>query len=160
MKICPNCNTQNDDASTFCLNCGTALPTGAGYGEQPYQQPYQQPTGAPYQEQPYAQQPYTQQPYAAPQSRGTSGMAVAALILGIIGLLFSIIPYTVGLGIILDILAFIFGLVGMIQKSKGGKGMAIAGFIMACIGLTIFFIWIFVGMAAIGAYSSILYDLY
>ena len=25
MKICPNCNTQNDDNSTFCVNCGAQL---------------------------------------------------------------------------------------------------------------------------------------
>lgn len=154
MKICPNCNTQNEDAATFCLNCGTPLPAGA-----PYEQPYAQPAGAPY-EQPY-QQPY-QQPYAQPYSapRGTSGMAIASLICGIIGLLFSIIPYTFGIGIVLDTLAFIFGLVGMIQRSKGGKGMAITGFILACIGFVIFFVWLFIGLAAVSTYRYGLYDLF
>src|SRR3989338_4190007 len=56
-----------------------------------------------------------------------TGFAVAALVLGILSLLFGWIPF---LGWILIILALVFGILGI--KSKG---MAIAGIVLASIGL-------------------------
>jgi len=66
-------------------------------------------------------------------SRSTSGMAVAALVCGILGLL---IPFV---GLLLALLGIIFGGVGMAQTSRdpylGGKGMAIAGLVCGILGL-------------------------
>jgi len=56
-----------------------------------------------------------------------TGFAVAALVLGILSLLFGWIPF---LGWILIILALVFGILGI--KSKG---MAVAGIVLASIGL-------------------------
>jgi len=71
------------------------------------------------------------------QGGGSNGLAIAALVLGIIGLLLSwlIVPA------ILSILAIIFGFLGR-SKAKnqphvGGTGMAIAGLVTGIIGVLI-----------------------
>jgi uncharacterized protein DUF4190 len=58
-----------------------------------------------------------------------NGMAIASLVLGIIGVL---IPF-------LGVLALIFGGVGMSKANQGasGKGMAIAGLVLGIIGTLI-----------------------
>lgn len=68
-----------------------------------------------------AQAPYgtTGDAYAAPQTRvpARNGMGTAALVLGILGLLFALL---VGfLGLILGILAIVFGSVGMARANRG-----------------------------------------
>lgn len=130
-------------------------PPGQPYPQQPHsQQPYpQQPyPQQPYGQQPYGQQPYPQQPpqwgppqgpgggpppYYPPQqpAAGTNGMAIAALILGIIG------------GIIL---APIFGFIALSQiKRTGQRGreMAIAGIVLSGLWLLV----IIFGVVAIAA---------
>lgn len=65
---------------------------------------------------------YVQQP-----SRGTSGLAIASLVLGIL--------WIGGLG---ALLAVIFGAIGLKQTRDGqvgGRGMAIAGLILGIIGI-------------------------
>jgi hypothetical protein len=59
-------------------------------------------------------------------------MAVAALVLGILGLVFSWVPF---IGWILVILAVIFGAVGV--RNPQGKGMAIAGLVLGIIGIAL-----------------------
>lgn len=68
------------------------------------------------------------------QSKPTSGMAVASMVLGIIGIVLSC---TIVFGVC-ALLAVIFGIVGMNATSKGereGRGMAVAGLVMGIIGL-------------------------
>ncbi|WP_270289555.1 DUF4190 domain-containing protein [Enterocloster citroniae] len=62
------------------------------------------------------------------------GMAIASLILSIIG----IVTICVGVGGAACLVALILGLVVLIKR-KPGKGMAIAGIIVSAIGLIIFF---------------------
>jgi hypothetical protein len=75
-----------------------------------------------------------------------NGLATAALILGILGFLFTGIPFFVGLflGGILNILAFIFGIVGAVKSGKLpgnlGRGAAITGIILSCVAfISMFF---------------------
>lgn len=73
--------------------------------------------------------PYGPGGYQVPPSRGTNGLAVASLVLGILWL------YGVG-----SLLAFIFGLVGrkQISRSRGsqsGGGLAIAGIVLGAVGV-------------------------
>jgi hypothetical protein len=77
-----------------------------------------------------------------PTSNGREGMAIAALVLGIVGVV-SCICY--GLSIIPGVLALIFGILS-IKSSR--KGMAIAGIICGAIAiiLAIFFIIIMVSV--------------
>ena len=63
-----------------------------------------------------------------------SGFGVAALVLGIIGIVLSFIPFINNIAFILGVLAIIFGIVCLCKKAS--KGFAIAGLvlgILACI---------------------------
>ena len=106
---CTECGEQNHDENKFCKNCGAALAQVAATPEL-RREPQHPPT--------------IQQVY---QKTRTSGLAVASLVLGIIGLLFS--P--------LSVLAIIFGGVAISQTGKdptlGGRGMAIAGLVLGII---------------------------
>jgi hypothetical protein len=81
---------------------------------------------------------YVTAPYTAPI--GTNGLAVAALVLGILWI------YWIG-----SILAVIFGHVALAQISKryqSGKGLAIAGLVLGWIGVGLLLFVIIVGAAA------------
>jgi len=64
----------------------------------------------------------------------TNGLAVASLVLGIIGL---VLFWTVWGGILLGILAVIFGAVGLSKAGRGGpnKGMATAGLVLGVLAI-------------------------
>jgi hypothetical protein len=83
--------------------------------------------------------------YHAPQARATNGMAVASLVLGLVGLV------TFWLLAIPPILALVFGLVGRSQiKMSGGAqegdGLAIAGIVTGIVGMVIFVIVLIVNI--------------
>ena len=91
---------------------------------QQYQAP--QPEQTQYQQYQVPQDNYQQPQYQQTQPQGGSGFGVAALVLGIIALLLCWIPY---INIVCTILAFIFGIIGIVKKS--GKGQAIAGLVLS-----------------------------
>lgn len=78
-----------------------------------------------------------------------NGSAVAALILGIAGFVLTPIPLFIGLflGGIPDVLAIIFGIVGIVRANKVRKGMALAVVGLVLGGLA--FLGIFVGSGTI-----------
>jgi serine/threonine protein kinase len=72
----------------------------------------------------------------------SNGVALAGLILGIIGMLFSFIPYASFIGVILSYLAIIFGSKGLSkirenEELKSSKGISVAGLWMGIFGLII-----------------------
>jgi hypothetical protein len=74
--------------------------------------------------------------YATP---GTNGLAIAALVLGILWL------YWVG-----SILAVIFGHISLSQihhTRQGGRGLAIAGLVLGYVGLALFLMLVIFGVA-------------
>lgn len=76
------------------------------------------------------------QPWAAPARKG-NGMAVAALVLGIFAIITS---FTVFGGVILGILALVFGFISSARAKRGeaeGRGMAIGGIVTGIVGLVI-----------------------
>ena len=67
-----------------------------------------------------------------------SGIAITSFILGIVGIIFSLVP---GFGVLMSVLAIIFGAFGISQinrKIRRGAGMAIAGLVLGIVGLLIF----------------------
>ena len=109
--FCSQCGEKNPDDAKFCSKCGTAL----AVAEAPAAAPA--PEAAP-----------TPPPSAVAGGTRTSGMAIAALIIGIAGFIF-FGP--------LGILAIIFGAIGISQINRDpnlkGKGMAVAGLVLGII---------------------------
>ena len=81
-------------------------------------------------------------PVAAPQGRPGSGMGVAALVLGIVGLVGSFVPCLGIYALPLTVLAIIFGLAGR------HHGTGIAGLVCGLIGTCIGSYWIYVVVEA------------
>ncbi|MFJ3584108.1 DUF4190 domain-containing protein [Streptomyces sp. NPDC090127] len=82
-------------------------------------------------------QPMFQQP--------RNGLGVTALVLGLVGLLFGVFPFTFWLGAILGVLALIFGIIGHGRARKGeatNKGMALAGLVLGSVALVVSIVWL------------------
>lgn len=103
--FCQNCGEQCPEGSSYCAKCGASLDG----------------TAAP--------------PQTVLAKQRTSGLAVAALVLGIVGLFFNIV----------GILAIIFGAISVSQTGRdpsiGGRGMAVAGLVLGIVDIAI---WVLV----------------
>jgi hypothetical protein len=130
-------------------------PQGGGYSSP---QP-QQPGYPPPQQTPGYGAPQMPPPYAAPAAQPKNGLGVAGMVTGIIG----IVLFWCGLvGIILAILAVIFGGIGVARANKGeatNKGMAVTGVVLGSITLALAIVgWIAWGsMIGAAATSSTMY---
>ncbi|GAA0981193.1 hypothetical protein ENKNEFLB_00676 [Nocardioides aquaticus] len=121
----------------------TQPPPESPYGNNPNQPGQPNPYGSQpdqYGNQPnqYGNQPpqYGNQQYGGQPQSQKKGLAITALVLGILGLLGSIFV----VGGLLSIFAIILGVVALIQSRKpthGGKGLAISGIVLGVIGLVI-----------------------
>ena len=83
-------------------------------------------------------------------------MGVASLVLGIISLLTSWIPFVCFFAFILAVIGLILGIVDTVKKSKandGKKGISIAGLIISAIAIPIIIIMSF---ASIGIFFAIM----
>lgn len=121
------------------------------YDNQQYgQAPYNQQAGPQYSQTPYGmQQQYNQQNFGQPVKAvvydtvpdGASGTSVAALVCGILGLIFFWIP---GMDIILCLAGLICAIISLV-RGGGGKGMAITGLVLSIIAsiLTLIFFYLF-----------------
>lgn len=151
-------------------------PGAAGYPSSPVQYPatngqYGAPVGQPgpygagvpdpaaYSPPPYGQSPYAAPGFGAPYPFGVAprnGLGTAALVLGIIGVVLS---WTVYLGVILGVLAIIFGGVGLARAKRGeatNRGAAMAGLVLGiiAIALLVLLVIIGIGLFAAGVSSS------
>ncbi|MEV0619935.1 DUF4190 domain-containing protein [Nonomuraea sp. NPDC050404] len=130
---------------------GQQPPTGGGYGQQPYSHPQQlgygqMPPSGGYGQPGYGQQGYGQPGYGQygppPYSRPTNGMAVASLVLGIIGL--------VGCGIT-SIPGVILGHIALNRIKRTGEegsGMAVGGLVTSYITVVLWLVtWLIFGAA-------------
>ena len=166
--ICNNCGTQNDDSSKFCIGCGSDLTAQAPQNpyetaqapqapQNPYEtaqtpptyqapvDPYQPPMQTPY------QQP-VQSPYGAPVVPG-KGLAIAAMILGIVSLALFCLWY---LAIPCGIVGLVLGAIAHNKaKAVGMKsGMATAGIVCSAIALGIALLFIICTFACAGCVAS------
>lgn len=76
----------------------------------------------------YAPPPYAHVPVPAP--RGAQGLAITALVLGIVGLVTGWIP---GWGVFIGVAAIIFGAIALAKRQS--KGMAIPGIVMGVVSI-------------------------
>jgi hypothetical protein len=93
---------------------------------------------------------YVQAPVGPPK-----GLATAAMVLGIVGLVFSLAGCTWFLGIPLDILAIVFGAVGLAKVKSGqgsGETMAKAGLICGIIGIVVVIAWFVIAFTILQQY--------
>ncbi len=91
----------------------------------------------------------------------TNGMATAALVLGILGTVFGLIPVTFWLGIILGALGIIFGFLGISRANRMGgerKGMAIAGLVLGIVGVVAGVLWLVLVVVAANDISTQIRD--
>lgn len=141
--FCPQCGAPNEDDSVFCGNCGAVLDPDADLPEvseeptaeipsvEPEAESVEQMLDVTPEEQPAPyEQPVSYEPSGA--ARPTSGMAIAALALGISGL--TVFPF---LG---SILALIFGYMARNEIRRRpdeltGRGLAVAGIVTGWIGV-------------------------
>lgn len=75
-----------------------------------------------------------------PAQQTGNGMAVASLVLGLIGLLAGLVPLLFFIAFPCGVLAVVFGFVGRrnaVRRPTTGKGMAIAGLVMGVLGLVL-----------------------
>jgi hypothetical protein len=145
MKYCNRCGSPCQDGDAVCGNCGfrfTPADSSRGYGA------YRDPSAySDYREPNTYHEPHT------------NGMAVASLVLGLLGW-----PMLAcrGTGLVFSVLAIIFGSVAghSIKASRGeetGRGMAIAGLILGIVAISavvLIFILVLVGMIALGSLLS------
>lgn len=145
---CKNCGTTNQDNAKFCSGCGADLSlqnAGEGLDANAQQQAYT----APQQNQNYTQAPNYQAPNynqgqpqgygfnAAPVADPGKGMAIAAMVLGIVSF-FCFPAITGALGIIF----------GCVAKGKGSRsGMALAGIICGAIGIALWLLMLVLGFS-------------
>lgn len=99
---------------------------------------------------------YPVQPYAVPAP--SNGAAVAAMVLGIVGVVLCWIPFIDFVAAIVGILAIVFGVVGSGRANRigTGKGMAIAGIVLGIIAvaITVLFVVLVYG-ALIGLHHAV-----
>jgi hypothetical protein len=138
MKQCPQCNFACEDTDIVCKNCGYLF-NAQNFSSPPDGGAYQQP-------QPPTQQPYQQdQNYLSPGYPGVqgvpmqknNGMAIASMVLGIIGVVFSC---CYGIGVLAAIPGLIFSFISMKKIGKTGekgKGMAVAGIVCSAVAIII-----------------------
>lgn len=125
------------------------------YPGQPYDAANPYPANNPYSAYPQAPGGYG---YPPPQPTGRNGMAIAALVLGIVGLFASIVFIGGALGIV----GLILGIVSLrtSKRTGAGRGMAIGGIvtsilaILATIGLIIASVWLVHKVDNCNQYSS------
>ena len=102
---------------------------------------------------PGGQQPASwSQPAAQATSTGTNGIAIAALVIGILSLLIAWVPFLGLLGGVGGVLALILGFVGRSKAkdpSTGGNGAAITGIVTGILALVLSIV-VTVGVFALG----------
>lgn len=141
MKLCPKCNYSNQDFDTVCNSCGSPLDSVNQQGM------YGMNTGN------FNNQDFNGM--SPPMPVRTNGMAIASMVLGIVGIPLDCCCY---IGVIPAILAVIFGFLARnsIRSSSGdqkGDGMALAGIILGFAGIAIA-LGLIIYAVAVGGFTS------
>ena len=141
--FCPNCGNNCPDNVSTCPTCGHAFPQAQQAPQQPYGQA------------PYGQAP--QQPYGYPPVQPKGNTAV--LVLGIVGLVCSVLgcccSYTIIPGIICAIIGIVLGSKAKKEQAPGAEDKNVkTGLILSYIGLgvgVLMMILAIIGLVAMGS---------
>lgn len=96
-------------------------------------------------------------PVNAPAAKGTSGLAIAGLVLGIVAILGSWVPILNNVAIIVGVVGVILGVVGLLGIRKGkktGEGIAISGIVISVLAVVISFAIQFIFVTAVHEATS------
>jgi hypothetical protein len=118
---CPHCGEAIDDGVTTCPHCGREI---AQALTAPVVASAQAPPPVP-----------PVMPIAPPPARATGGLAVAALVIGIVAIILS---FTVVFGFVLGALAIVFGAISISRARMpggGSKGMGVAGLVLGLVAI-------------------------
>ncbi|RLP79864.1 DUF4190 domain-containing protein [Mycetocola lacteus] len=88
---------------------------------------------------PLPQAPVETAPASVPSSR--RGLAITALVLGIVAVVFAFFP---PLGILLGVIAVVFGIIALVKRQP--KGLALTGLILGAVGVIVSVILLVVGL--------------
>ncbi|MFE3069858.1 DUF4190 domain-containing protein [Streptomyces sp. NPDC059247] len=94
-------------------------------------------------------------PFQAPPSR--TGLGVAALVVGIVGLVFAIVPFLFWLGGIMGVVALVLGIVGLGRAKRGetnDRGQSVAGIVLGSVTLVVSAAWLVVLALAVNTIES------
>lgn len=88
--------------------------------------------------------------------KGEIKMGIAALVLGIVSIILSFIPFCGIIAVVPAIIGLILGIVEVVKKSKAGenKGMGIAGIILTALAIVITIVYNVFVVALIGAAAT------
>jgi hypothetical protein len=137
----------------------TPPPPAQQYAPQAYQQQAYPPPGQAYPPQQYAGQPASLQ-YGAPAPSKSNGLAIGALVAGIVALLFCFIPFVGLISVLIGGAAVVLGLMAMRKVPEaGGKGAATAGIITGAIGAVLAIVWLVLTIAVFNAADDAVDDI-
>lgn len=92
-------------------------------------------------------------------SAPSNGLAVTALVCGIVGAVLGVLPFTFFVGWILGIIAIVFGVLGRRRFDRdpavGRKGMATAGIVLGFFTVIVCLVWLMLFIAVIGGTADI-----
>ena len=71
------------------------------------------------------------------EKKGTNGMGIVSLVLGILAIAGSFIPVVNNASIIIGVIGIIFGIIGLLKNKP--KGLAIAGLVISLLAVIISF---------------------
>ena len=135
MKQCKVCQTVVEDEARFCPKCGAML-------EQAEPKTVISPASTSWNE--VKQEPPVEKETAAVTEQKKSGLATAALVLGIVGISLSFIPFIGVASLVLGVLGIVFGIIALrrnlsLPKSIVGLSLASIGLVIALLIQIIFF---------------------
>ena len=128
-NFCSKCGTKVDPSWSACAKCGNPLGVGGTPQRAPSQQLYQQ---------------SYQQPYRTSAMGETSTRSPSALVLGIIGIFFSVTYiFFVPIGIVIGLVALIIGVVYVFRDKQ--KVFALIGLIFGAVAMIMGFfrLWMY-----------------
>ena len=145
--ICPKCGIENNADMKFCSNCGAQINVETENKAAATAAQTSTDRTAP-------QQPVVIYNTATPAKAPSSGLSVAALVCGLLGIIGSFVPVVKYFTLVLAILGIVFGVIGKKKAAEAGStntGLATAGLVLGIIGTAFSLVGVICALACVGA---------